>query len=125
MGDPLAHRNDKITLAGVKILPRIGTTPEERAAPQECRVDLILWGDFEAAAATDSLEKSVDYSRVLSLVLQAALEQEYNLVETLAYRIARSVLRNFPLDRVCVKVRKRPASLLDNLDFVEIEVEDS
>jgi dihydroneopterin aldolase len=121
----LAHRKDRITLAGVKILPRIGTTSEERAVPQECRADLVLWGDFEAAAATDSLEKSVDYSRVLSLVIQTAAEQEYNLVETLAYRIARKVLQNFPLDRVCVKVRKRPVTLLDNIDFVEIEVEDS
>jgi len=121
----LARRQDRITLAGVKIFPRIGTTVEERAEPQECEADLILWGDFEAAAATDSLEKSVDYCRVLSLLQQTAGAQEYNLVETLVYRIVRTILQSFPADRVRVRVRKRPASLTGQLDFVEVEIEDS
>jgi len=34
-------------------------------------------------------------------------------------------LQNFPVNRVSIKVRKRPASLLDQIDFVEVEVEDS
>ncbi len=104
-------------LAGVKIYPRIGTTQEERSSPQECQADLVLWGDFEAAASTDSLDKSVDYSRVLSVVQQTARAQEYNLLETLAYKTVRNVLQNFPVDRVSIKVRKRPASLLDQIDI--------
>jgi 7,8-dihydroneopterin aldolase/epimerase/oxygenase len=109
----------------VKIFSRIGTTPEERSSPQECNADLALWGDFEAAASTDSLDKSVDYTRVLTLVTNTALAQEYHLVETLAYAIVRNVLRAFPLDRVRIKLRKRPASLINQLDFVEIEIEES
>lgn len=112
-------------LAGVKIYPRIGTTQEERSSPQECQADLVLWGDFEAAASTDSLDKSVDYSRVLSVVQQTARAQEYNLLETLAYKTVRNVLQNFPVNRVSIKVRKQPASLLHQIDFVEVEVEDS
>ena len=99
--------------------------PVERAAPQECQVDLVLWGDFEAAASTDSLEKSVDYVRVLSIIQQIALAQEYNLIETLAYKIVRKVLQNFPLSRVSAKVRKRPGMLSDQIDFVEVEIEES
>jgi 7,8-dihydroneopterin aldolase/epimerase/oxygenase len=124
-GHGVVHRQDRITLGGVKIFPRIGTTPEERSSPQECNADLVLWGDFEAAASTDSLDKSVDYSRVLTIVTNTAMAQEYSLVETLAYAIVRNVLRAFPLDRVRVKLRKRPASLIDQLDFVEIEIEES
>jgi 7,8-dihydroneopterin aldolase/epimerase/oxygenase len=119
------RRQDRITLAGLKIHPRIGTTPEERESPQECEADLVIWGDFQAAAFTDSLEKSVDYSRVLAHVQRIAGEQEYNLIETLAYRIVREILQNFPVDRVSVKLRKRPASLCGQISFVEIEVEDS
>ena len=121
----MVRRQDQITLAGVKIFPRIGTTPEEKASAQECRADLIIWGDFEAAASTDSLDKSVDYSRILSVVQETANVHEYNLIETLAYKIVRSVLQSFPVHRVRVKVRKRPASLLEQIDFVEVEVEDS
>ena len=121
----MVQRQDRITLTGVKLHPRIGTTAEERSAPQECQADLTLWGDFEAAASTDSLDKSVDYSRVLSVVQQTAGAREYSLVETLAYRIVRKVLENFPVSRVSIRLRKRPASLLDQIDCVEVEVEDS
>ena len=118
-------RGDRIVLAGVKLYPCIGVTPEERSAPQECQADLILWGDFEAAAATDSLDKSIDYCKVLLTVKQAASVREYNLLETLAYRIVRNILQDFPVQRARVRLRKRPASLLGDIDFVEVEVEES
>lgn len=116
---------DQITLACVKLYPRIGTSSEERSAAQECEADLTLWGDFEAAAATDSLDKSVDYSEVLLTVQKTAAAREYSLLETLAYRIVRAVLQGFPVSRVRIKLRKRPASLLDQIGFVEVEVEES
>jgi dihydroneopterin aldolase len=118
-------REDKITVSGVKIKPRIGTTPEERETPQECEADLTIWGDFEGAAAMDSLENSIDYCRVLETVQKAAGSRAYNLLETLAYRIVRSVLQDFPVSRARVKLRKRPAALLGKIDFVEVEVEES
>jgi 7,8-dihydroneopterin aldolase/epimerase/oxygenase len=116
-------RTDGIRLAGVKLQPRIGTTAEERKMPQECEADLTLWGDFEAAAATDSLERGIDYCRVLTAMQETAVEREYSLLEALAYKIARNVLRGFPVNRVHLKLRKRPAVLLGQLDYVEGEVE--
>lgn len=116
-------RTDGIRLAGVKLRPRIGTTAEERKMPQECEADLTLWGDFEAAAATDSLERGIDYCRVLTAMQETAVEREYSLLEALAYKIARNVLRGFPVNRVHLKLRKRPAVLLGQLDYVEVEVE--
>jgi dihydroneopterin aldolase len=125
-GEDLAYKTGKnqITLAGIKLNPRIGTSPEERSDPQECEADLTLWGDFEAAASTDSLNESIDYCQVLLLLRQTAGTGEYNLVETLAYRIVRAVLQAFPVSRVRIKLRKRPASLVNQIDFVEVEVEE-
>jgi dihydroneopterin aldolase len=116
---------NQITLAGIRLYPHIGTMPEERAATQECQADLTLWGDFEAAAATDSLDKSIDYCKVLAMAQETANACEYNLLETLAYRIVRFVLQNFPVNKVRIKLRKRPAVLRDQIDYVEIEVEES
>jgi 7,8-dihydroneopterin aldolase/epimerase/oxygenase len=114
-----------LTVNGIKLHPRIGVTPGERRLPQPCQADVTLWGDFEAAASTDSLDMTIDYGKVLDLVLETAHCKEYNLVETLAYQIARRVLQSVPVFRVGVKVRKRPASLMEKIDFVEIEVEQS
>lgn len=114
---------DKLTLAGIKLNPRIGVSPGEKRFPQPCQADVVLWGDFEAAAAADSLERALNYSRVLATVLETARAREYNLLETLAYRIARDLLETYPAERVRVRMRKRPASLVTKLDFVEVEVE--
>lgn len=121
---PAKSRDDRITLSGIRLLPKIGVTPGERRQPQPCDADVTLWGDFAAAASTDSLEKALDYSEVLARVIEAAHCREYNLLETLAYRISREVLQGFPAKKVSVKVRKRPASLIDRLDFIEVEVEE-
>ncbi len=118
-------REDRITLSGVKLRPRIGVTPGERRLPQPCQADIILCGDFEAAAATDSLERALNYSSVLRKVLEVAHNKEYNLLETLAYTTAREVLRSFPCGRVVVRIRKRPMSLVEKLDYIEVEVEQS
>ena len=118
-------QQDQITLAGIKLSPHIGVSAEERMSAQECQADLTLWGDLDAAAATDSLDKSIDYCRVLKMAQEAASAGEYNLMETLAYKIARTVLQNFPVARVRVRLRKRPASLLGQIDFVEVETEAS
>jgi 7,8-dihydroneopterin aldolase/epimerase/oxygenase len=117
-------RDDSITLAGIRMYPRIGATPQERSNPQECEADLTVWNNFEGAASRDSLESSVDYSRLLADTRKIAATGEYSLVETLAYRIVRNTLQSFPVSRVRVKIRKRPASLRGQIDYVEIEVEE-
>jgi dihydroneopterin aldolase len=116
---------DRLTIAGIKLWPRIGVSPGERRLPQSCQADITLWGDFEAAGSTDSLDKAIDYRSVLTVAVEAAQTREYNLVETLAYRLARDVLQGFPARRVSVRVRKKPASLADKIDYVEIEVAQS
>lgn len=117
------ERDDRITLAGVKIRPRIGVTPGERRLPQPCQADVVLCGDFEAAASTDELERALNYSVVLQKVVETAHNREYNLLESLAYAIAGEVLRSFSARRVIARVRKHPVSLVDKLDFIEVEVE--
>ena len=122
---PTRSREDRITLAGIKLRPRIGVTPGERRLPQPCEADLTIWGNFEAAATTDSLDKAIDYTRLLELVFATAHAREYNLLESLAYRIAREILQAFPARRVGVRVRKRPAALVDKVDHIEIEMFES
>lgn len=118
-------REDRITLVGIKIHPRIGTSPQERENPQECEADLTIWGDFEGAAALDSLDGSIDYCQVLATVQHTAISREYNLLETLAYGIVRRILQDFPVSGARIKLRKRPESLRGEIDFIEVDVEEA
>ena len=117
-------QDDRVTLAGIKIYPKIGVTSEERSEPQECEADLSIWDNFEGAASRDSIETSIDYVRLLAVVQEVASTGEFSLVETLAYKIVRNILEVFPVTRAQVKIRKRPVSLLNQVDYVEVEVEE-
>ena len=119
------RKPDSLKLSGIKIFPRIGVTSEERAAQQECQADVIVSGDWSEAADADDIAQSIDYCRILEKVRETAAAREFALLETLAHVIAENVLANFPVEKITVKVRKRPAVLRDLLDFVEIEVEKS
>ena len=119
------RQSDKLKLSGIKIFPRIGVTLEERAAPQECHADVVIVGNWSEAADTDDLARSIDYCLILEKIRMVAASREYVLLETLACAVMQSVLSNFPVGSVNVKVRKRPAILRDMLDYVEIEVEES
>jgi dihydroneopterin aldolase len=124
-GVACSNDQDRISIVGLKIYPRIGITPEERSKPQECDADLTVWSNFQRAAAEDSLEKSVDYTKLVERAKATAVSCEYNLLETLAYRLVRDLLEGFPVARVCVKLRKRPAPLMGEMDFIEVEVTES
>ena len=116
-------QTDSISLCGVKLFPRIGITAEERSVPQECRADLTIWGNFESAAETDSLDQSIDYCQVLATMQDSAGAREYCLLEALAHEILANVLRTYTILRARIKVRKQPAILITQLDFIEVEME--
>jgi dihydroneopterin aldolase len=118
-------KEDRITVAGIKLYPHIGTTPEEKATTQECEAFLTVWVDLQGAASLDDIDRSVDYSKIMETAQKTASACEYNLIETLAYRIARKVLVDFPVSRVRVRLRKRPASMRNSVDYVEVQVEES
>jgi 7,8-dihydroneopterin aldolase/epimerase/oxygenase len=120
--DEPRERSDRITLSGIKIHPRIGVTPGERRLPQPCLADVDLYGDFAPAAESDMLDRTVNYSSVLRMVQDVAQAREYNLIESLAYSIGRRILLEFQAIRVNVRVRKRPMSLVEKLDCIEIEI---
>jgi 7,8-dihydroneopterin aldolase/epimerase/oxygenase len=116
-------RQDQIKLFGIKIRPRIGVTPGERRLPQPCVADVLLQGDFESAATSDSLDRAINYSVVLRKVQEVAASREFNLLETLAYALAREIQTGFQAQKVRIRVRKRPMSLVEKLDCIEVEIE--
>ena len=114
--------SDRITLRGLRFLGRHGVELEERLEPQPFEVDLILRGDLSAAAATDDLADTVDYSAVFTLVGEVVEGRSYRLIEALAWAIANAVLASHPIDDVEVRVRKPKAPLPGAFETVEVRL---
>lgn len=84
-----------------------GVMQEEHEVGGRYEVDVGVDVDFEGAALHDDLTRTVDYEKVYTFVRELVTENNFYLIETLAYRIAHRVLETYPhIEAVEVTVRK-------------------
>ncbi|MDR0687459.1 MAG: dihydroneopterin aldolase [Prevotellaceae bacterium] len=95
-----------ISLEGMEFFARHGCFAEEQAIGSQFTVDVHMEVDVSRAAATDSLESTVNYQDVYSVVQREMLVTS-KLLEHVAGRIAGSLLRDFgSIAKVTVKLAK-------------------
>ena len=95
-------------MSGLELDAKHGYYDEERQQGNRFRFDVSVSTDTHDAAEADDLDETVDYSAVAGLIKAAADGPSAKLVETLAARIADSVLDRFTMAK---KVRVRVAKL--------------
>lgn len=107
---------------GLRARGRHGVLAAEREAGQPFGVDLELEVDTRAAGASDALADTVDYSAVAAAALGVVTGDPVDLVETLADRIARTVLSDARVRAVTVSVHKPQAPLGVPFDDVVVVI---
>lgn len=96
----------QLTLSDLRFHARHGVCPQEAVTGGTFVVDLTLTlddGDVCPARLDDDLRGTVNYAEVYSLVCDE-MSKPSALIERVAFRIVRAVLRRFPLVR-CADVR--------------------
>lgn len=84
-----------------------GVMEEEHQIGGRYEVDVSVGIDFEDAALHDDLSRTVNYEKVYEFVRKLVTENNFYLIEKLAYRIAQRVLDAYPeVEGVEVTVRK-------------------
>jgi 7,8-dihydroneopterin aldolase/epimerase/oxygenase len=84
-----------------------GVMQEEHRIGGRYEVDVAMDLDFEEAAQTDALSKTVDYERIYRLVKEIVTRNNFYLIERLAYLIAHRVVEEYErVEGVEVTVRK-------------------
>jgi dihydroneopterin aldolase / 2-amino-4-hydroxy-6-hydroxymethyldihydropteridine diphosphokinase len=117
--------SDRILLSGVRARGRHGVLPEERLAGQEFVVDLELELALDVAAATDRVVATVHYGELAERVVEVVGGEPVDLIETLAQRIADTVLGDDLVDRVVVTVHKPDAPIRVPFGDVAVRIERS
>ncbi len=97
---------DIIFLRDMRIEAVIGIWEWERKIRQTIAIDLEMAADIRRAAETDSVEDTLDYKAVAKRVQSFVTESSFQLVETLAERIAQLILEEFGVTWVRVRVNK-------------------
>ncbi|HET9768800.1 MAG TPA: dihydroneopterin aldolase [Thermoanaerobaculia bacterium] len=113
--------SDRILIRDLLVRGIVGVNPEERRAKQDVVINLELTVDTRAAAASDDIEKAVNYRSVCKRVIEHVEGGAPLLVERLAAEIARLVLAEFAVERVRVRVEKPGALRFARSVGVEIE----
>lgn len=84
-----------------------GVMQEEHRVGGRYEVDVSVGLDFEDAALHDDLDRTVNYEQVYEFVRRLVTENNFYLIEKLAYRIAHTVLDAYPdVESIEVTVRK-------------------
>lgn len=100
---------DKIFLSELKVETVIGIWEWERKIRQTVIIDLEMSADVAKAAATDSVEDTLNYKSVAKRIQSFVEDSSFQLVETLAERIAGIVRDEFGVEWVKVRVNKAGA----------------
>lgn len=100
-----------------------GISEAEKQVSRRFEIDCMLDLDIGRAAATDSLSDTVDYGRVYQMIENIFHDNTYNLVETLAAKIADTLFESLQLEKITVRVRKLNPPLGGPVDYAEVELE--
>ncbi|HKT74299.1 MAG TPA: dihydroneopterin aldolase [Steroidobacteraceae bacterium] len=100
------YSGDRIFLRGLTVECVIGFIDWERRVKQTVVIDLDLPVDCRHASRSDDVADTLDYKKVAKRIIAFAESTRFNLVETLAQRIALLVLQEFGVEWLRVSINK-------------------
>jgi dihydroneopterin aldolase len=113
----------KIILSGMEFYAYHGCFVEEKIIGTRFKVDVVLYGDFIAAAKEDDLQKTVNYQSVYKDI-ETVMKQPVNILETLAFKIIEVLKKNYlQIDKVKATVYKLNPALGGKTEWVAASFE--
>lgn len=82
-----------------------GVLTEEKKTPQKFMVDLRIENDQVISAAhTDHIDDALNYADVYQVVRQVMMDNNYDLIETIAKEIGEAVVKAYP-SCICIETK--------------------
>jgi len=101
--------HDIIYIKDLRINTLIGIYGWERQVPQTIVLDIEMATDIRSAAASDHIEDTLNYKAVAKRVIGFVEQSKFELVETLAERIADIIVNEFQVPWMRLRLNKRGA----------------
>lgn len=97
---------DQVFIRGLEVDAVIGAYDWERDIRQRLVLDLDMAWDIRPAAQDDDLSKALDYATVSQRLLEYVGNSSFELVETLAERVAALVISEFGVPWLRLSITK-------------------
>jgi dihydroneopterin aldolase len=113
--------SDLIRIVDLEVFSHLGVPDEERRETQRLLISLEMTvATFAHAAKTDDLSRTVNYHDVAHRVRYIAGKRPRKLLETLAEDIATEVLKNYPMQKLTLEIKK---FILPETQYVSVKIE--
>ena len=112
--------SDRITLTGLRVRGYHGVFEHEKRDGQDFLIDVTVWMDLTAAAASDDLTQTMHYGELAERVAAIVAGEPRDLIETVAGDIVDEVLMDERVREVEVTVHKPSAPI--PLSFQDVAV---
>ena len=113
---------DKIIVSNLRIHGYHGVKDAEKALGQKFYIDLICGIDRSGNDA-DTMEATVCYGELCSLVQSISQTQTFNLIESLGERVIAAILEAYDLvQEVEITIRKPNAPIAHHVDHVAVSI---
>jgi dihydroneopterin aldolase len=95
---------DKLEITGLRVLAKIGVHAWEQRIEQRLLIDITI--PINLTNCNETLDETIDYSKVCRLVTTHVQENPCALIETVANQVAALVKTKFGVEQVTVRVSK-------------------
>ncbi|GAC80456.1 dihydroneopterin aldolase [Gordonia malaquae] len=112
---------DRIELRGLRVRGNHGVFDHEKRDGQEFIVDVTLWVDLRAAAASDDLADTVDYGTLAQRAHDIIAGPSRDLIETVSAEIADAVMADDERIVACEVTLHKPSAPIP-LTFDDVAV---
>jgi dihydroneopterin aldolase len=102
----VASQKDTIFLTDLRIEAVVGIWDWERALPQTISIDLEMATDIRPAAETDHIDQALDYRAVSKRVAAFVQESKFQLIETMAEKVAALIREEFGVTWLKLTIHK-------------------
>src|SRR5215813_12890382 len=100
--------SDEIHIEQLEVSSVIGVSEHERKTPQRLTINISFWPRRQTRDMADKIGQTVNYAVVAEETQKFVHDQAVNLIETLADALAAHLLKNFPIEKITVEIRKFP-----------------
>lgn len=97
---------DIVYISDLKVNTVIGIFDWERRIRQTVSLDLDMGADIRRAATSDHIDDALDYKTIGKRIIAFVEQSEFQLVETLAEKVAELVLNEFGVPWLKLRVSK-------------------
>lgn len=116
------NKLDKIIMQGMRFYGYHGVLDKEKLMGQEFVVDCEMLTNFKRAAEKDDINLTINYAVIYENVKKIVENEKYDLIETVAERIAQCILDNKRIDEVIIRVKKPQAPISGEFKHMAVEI---